>query len=60
MSDGPFGGHVSNPPEDCAQLKYAFENNGTIWLDISLCHKCDKIKTCAERKNHLTKRRRST
>jgi len=49
-----FGGCFPNPPLDCRKKEFTFQSkNGTIWIDLSICHTCNKIKECETRKEHL-------
>jgi hypothetical protein len=57
-TDKPFGGHIRNPREDCPKKEFFFQAGQSVWLDINICHKCPNIKTCQDRKDHLTKGRK--
>lgn len=49
-----FGGHLPNPPGVCDKSEKIFEYQGIRWLDLSLCHYCQSIKSCEPRRKYLT------
>jgi hypothetical protein len=50
-----LGGFLPFPPKDCPKKDHSVLCYGIIWIDLSICHSCAKIKECNTRKEHLSK-----
>lgn len=49
-----FGGCLPSPPTNCDKKEFFFSGkDGTVWIDLSICHKCENIKGCETRKQYL-------
>lgn len=54
MPENLWGGFLPYPPDDCPKSDFVFvADDGTKWLDLSICNYCQEIKDCLHRQNYL-------
>jgi hypothetical protein len=49
-----IGGHMPHPPETCLKKEFWRLYNSITWIDLSICHNCQDIKICQQRREYLT------
>lgn len=46
---GLLGGHMPDPPEDCAMGHCVKRHRGRLWIDNAICSRCQFDKVCWRR-----------
>jgi len=49
----PLGGYLPFPPKDCLKREFFTWCQGTVWIDLSICHSCTNKPECSTRKEYL-------
>ena len=52
-SKNNLGGYLPGPPQSCPKKNKWIKYKNKIWIDLSLCHSCSKIKECGTRELYL-------